>query len=93
MCTRSFLPSNPSSLLPPPGSQPDGPRGATGAAPGELLFPFDEDAAECPDCLGVFHRQCFKQQAAAAGCPRCIRKRRKKKKKGGEGQGASKETC
>ncbi len=60
--------------------RPEGPHGATGSAPGELLFPFDEDAAECPECLGVFHRHCFKiatsVERAGAGCPRCARKRR-----------------
>jgi hypothetical protein len=42
---------------------------------GEILFPFDKEAAVCPGCEGAFHRQCYRQQE---DCPRCARLRAKK---------------
>lgn len=38
----------------------------------EIIFPFDGLCSVCPECQGVFHRQCFR---AVQGCPRCARKR------------------
>jgi len=56
----------------------------------EVLFPFDSGVTECPRCQAVFHRECFRTAASAAGvrlltqvtaeevCPRCKRKKNKR---------------
>jgi len=47
-----------------------------------ILFPFDKNAALCPDCEGAFHRQCYKQLSEEnVQCPRCVRLNAKKAKK------------
>ncbi len=39
-----------------------------------VLFPFDDDAASCDECEGVFHKECFRP---GADCPRCSRKKKR----------------
>ncbi|XP_076824826.1 differentially expressed in FDCP 8-like isoform X1 [Clavelina lepadiformis] len=39
---------------------------------GKVLYPFDDMVSSCPNCLAVFHSDCF--SISHALCPRCTRK-------------------
>lgn len=41
----------------------------------EVIFPFDNVCASCPECFNVFHKYCFLKVKSV--CPRCERKRKR----------------
>ncbi|OQR72250.1 differentially expressed in FDCP 8-like [Tropilaelaps mercedesae] len=57
----------------------------------EVLFPIHRDVTtRCPDCLSVFHRDCFRKFKGF--CPRCDRMSRRGSQQGGECSSATAES-